>query len=91
VSFDLSAENCRSVYLPPGIAHGFQTLSEYSDVSYAMTDVYRPEAGAGLRWNDSRLNISWPIDELIINERDRDYSDVDDAWLRSLNWNQALS
>ena len=86
VSVDLTADNCRAIFIPPGCAHGFQTLQDDTDVFYQMTDVFAPDLSAGLRWNDPELAIEWPIDEAIMNGRDRDYPDLDRDWLGSLSW-----
>ena len=86
VDIELSAENCRAIYIPPGFAHGFQTLENNCDVSYAMTDHFQPNLGAGLRWNDPRLAIDWPIEDIVMNDRDREYKDIDELWLGSLQW-----
>ena len=86
VSVELTAENCRAIYIPPGCAHGFQTLEEDTDVFYQMTDVFAPDLCAGLRWNDPELAIDWPIDKAIMNDRDSDYADLDRNWLGSLSW-----
>jgi dTDP-4-dehydrorhamnose 3,5-epimerase len=76
LSFELSAENCRMLYLPPGLAHGFQTLAADSEVAYQMDQFYRPEAAAGLRWNDRALAVDWPIDNPILSERDQQWPDA---------------
>ena len=60
-AFELSAENRTQVYLPPGLAHGFLTLSESSDVVYQCTAEYDPEAERGVLWNDPDLAIAWPL------------------------------
>lgn len=86
VSVELTASNGRAIFIPPGCAHGFQTLEDDTDVFYQMTDVFAPELGAGLRWNDPELAIDWPIDKPIMNERDRDYPDLDRGWLGGLLW-----
>lgn len=86
VSVELTADNCRAIFIPPGCAHGFQTLEDETDVFYQMTDVFAPELSAGLRWNDPVLGINWPIDTPIMNNRDRDYPDLDRNWLDSLSW-----
>lgn len=87
VVVELTAENSRSIFIPPGCAHGFQTLQDETDVYYQMTDFFAPSLGAGLRWNDPALAIDWPIDNPIMNDRDRDYADLDRDWLGSLSWN----
>lgn len=86
ISIELTEENCRAVYIPPGLAHGFQTRADDTDVFYQMTDYFAPELGAGLRWDDPALGIRWPEMTPIIHERDQGYPDVDIDWLKSLNW-----
>lgn len=72
-SFELSAENERSLYVPKGLAHGFQTLVDEVEVSYQMSEFYYPECAAGICWDDPELNISWPISSVIISERDKSF------------------
>ena len=60
VGFELSGENHRQVWIPPGYAHGFLVLSEYADFMYKTTDYYAPGTERGVRWDDPRLAISWP-------------------------------
>jgi len=86
VMIELTAESGRAVYIPPGCAHGFQTLVDDCDVHYQMTDIYAPDLGAGIRWNDPMLGIGWPVEEPIMNDRDRQYPDMDRGWLESLDW-----
>lgn len=71
----LTAENRRSVYVPEGFAHGFQTLEPDTEVVYQMSQVYRPEHDRGVRWDDPILGIRWPLAERTISERDRSYPD----------------
>jgi dTDP-4-dehydrorhamnose 3,5-epimerase len=85
-SFELDDSNCRALYIPPGMAHGFLTLADDTDVMYSMTDSYAPELSAGLRWNDPALGIEWPAPVSVINDRDGQYADVDVDWLESLEW-----
>lgn len=73
-SFELSADNGRSLYVPKGLAHGFQTLVDEVEVSYQMSEFYHPECAAGICWDDPALNIPWPISAVIISERDRSLS-----------------
>ena len=73
---ELSPENRRMMYAPPGIAHGFQTLADDTEVIYQVGHRYVPEAGRGARWDDPAFGIDWPdAEERIINERDRTYPD----------------
>lgn len=57
---ELSADNRRQLYIPQGVAHGFQTLQPETEVSYAMTVAFRSESARGLRWDDPALGIVWP-------------------------------
>ncbi len=75
LAVELTAENRRALYIPKGFAHGFQTLSDHTEVFYQMSEFYHTEAARGLRWNDQAFGIEWPIQELIISERDRQYPD----------------
>lgn len=74
---ELSAENRRGFYLPAGVAHGFQTLTDDCEVQYLMGNVYAPDAARGVRWDDPTFGIAWPQPrgERTISERDRQYAD----------------
>jgi dTDP-4-dehydrorhamnose 3,5-epimerase len=77
VSVALDEENRDAVFIPPGIAHGFQTLQDGTEVMYQMTDSYAPDLAAGVRWNDPAFSIHWPATEIVISERDARYPDFD--------------
>lgn len=66
----LSAENRRQFLIPEGFAHGFAVLSERAVFSYLCTDVYVKEADAGIRWNDERIGVDWPISDPILSGKD---------------------
>ncbi len=66
----LSEENNKSLYIPEGFAHGFCVLSDTADVFYKASQEYSPENEKGIIWNDSNLNIKWPIDNPILAEKD---------------------
>lgn len=71
---ELSASNGRMIYVPPGCAHGFQTLEDRSEVLYQISAAYVPEAGRGFRWDDPLFGITWPIrDAVTISDRDAGY------------------
>lgn len=57
---ELSADNHRQMWIPPGFAHGFLVLSDSADFLYKTTDYYAPQAEAALRWDDPALAIAWP-------------------------------
>jgi dTDP-4-dehydrorhamnose 3,5-epimerase len=71
---DLSAENHRSLYIPAGFAHGFQTLTDSAEVLYDMFAWRAPEAERGVRYNDPAFGIRWPLEVSVISERDRNYA-----------------
>lgn len=66
----LSAENKRQFWIPEGFAHGFAVLSETALFSYLCTDVYVPEADAGIRWNDADIAVDWPISQPLLSTKD---------------------
>ena len=70
VAWELTAENGIAVFIPPGFAHGFQTLADDSEVSYQMTARYAAASDRGLRWDDAKLGIPWPIRPPILSVRD---------------------
>ena len=76
IAVELTADNGRMLYVPEGLAHGFQTLEDASEVSYHMSEMYHPECARGLRWNDPALAIRWPLPDPIISERDARYPDL---------------
>jgi dTDP-4-dehydrorhamnose 3,5-epimerase len=76
VGVELTADNYRMLYIPKGFGHGFQTLQDETEVFYQMSEVYVPESGGGVRWNDPAFDIAWPQpDGAIINQRDATYPD----------------
>jgi dTDP-4-dehydrorhamnose 3,5-epimerase len=62
VGVELSAENKRMLWVPPGFAHGFLVLSEVAEFLYKTTDYWAPEFERSIAWNDSVIGIRWPID-----------------------------
>ncbi len=60
VGVELSGQNQRQLWLPPGMAHGFLVTSEYADFLYKASSYYAPEAERGIRWDDSAIGIAWP-------------------------------
>jgi dTDP-4-dehydrorhamnose 3,5-epimerase len=73
---ELSAANLRMLFVPAGLAHGFQTLEDDTEVLYQMSAEYSAEHARGVRWDDPVFGIEWPdTDVRTISERDRDYAD----------------
>lgn len=70
-AFELTSANHNTLYVPAGVAHGFQCLESSSEVFYQMSEFYVPALARGLRWNDPALGIHWPISEATLSERDR--------------------
>ena len=73
VGHELSETNKLSLWVPPGFAHGFLTLSETADFQYKCTDVYHPQSERTIRWDDPDLAVDWPISpdmELQLSEKD---------------------
>lgn len=75
-STELSAENRRGLYVPEGVAHGFQTLQDNTEVLYCISKMYHESSAAGVRWNDPKFAIKWPLPVSIISEKDRKYPDI---------------
>lgn len=68
--FELSAANRHQLYVPPGFAHGFQTLVDDVEVSYLVSAAYAPAAEGGLRHDDPALGIAWPMPATVISAKD---------------------
>jgi len=77
VAVKLDEDNHDAVFIPSGIAHGFQTLCDRTEVLYQMTDYFAPELAAGVRWNDPAFAIQWPLPQSDISERDAHCPDFD--------------
>jgi dTDP-4-dehydrorhamnose 3,5-epimerase len=76
----LSAENRRMMYVPKGFAHGFITLADDTEAYYLVDQVYSPECERGVRWNDPKFSVEWPIEPVVISEKDQRIRDFDPAW-----------
>lgn len=77
---ELTEKNRRAVYLPEGFAHGFQTLEADTELIYYHTAYYAPEAEGGLRYDDPRLAIEWPLPAGELSEKDRRHPYLTDAF-----------
>ncbi len=74
---ELSAANRRSLFIPPGFAHGFVTLSEHAEVYYMISVAHSPQLSRGFRWNDPAFAITWPVAPVVISARDASYPLLD--------------
>jgi dTDP-4-dehydrorhamnose 3,5-epimerase len=70
-SIELSAQNRTMFYIPPGFAHGFETLDDNTIFLYKCTDVYNKQSEGGLLWNDPELGIKWQSSNPLISEKDK--------------------
>ena len=68
---EASAENCRQVWAPAGFARGFCVLSEVAEIQYKCTSLYNSQAESGIRWNDPRIGIEWPVSAPSLSEKDQ--------------------
>ncbi|NLT68302.1 MAG: dTDP-4-dehydrorhamnose 3,5-epimerase [Acidobacteria bacterium] len=69
-ALELSAATGKSLFIPEGFAHGFQTLEDDVELFYQMTNFYAPDSAAGLRFDDPELGIAWPLPVTRISEKD---------------------
>ncbi len=81
VAFELSEENKQMLYIPPGFAHGFYTLSDSAQVIYKITAQYAPDCEAGIMWNDREIGIRWPSGEVVLSDKDKVNPSLRDARL----------
>jgi dTDP-4-dehydrorhamnose 3,5-epimerase len=74
LAVDLSMSGRTLLYVPQGFAHGFQTLTDDVEVAYQMSAYYHPDDEVGVRWNDPRFGITWPIADVVVSERDASFA-----------------
>ncbi len=77
IGVELTADNRRMLYVPPGIAHGFQTLEDNTEVAYQISEFHHPECAKGVRWDDPAFGLTWPEPVRIIAPRDQRYPDFE--------------
>ena len=77
---ELTADNRRMMYVPKGFAHGFVTLADATEAVYFVDEFYGPEQERIARWNDPRYAIPWPIQPVVLSDKDRDARDFDPKW-----------
>lgn len=74
VGIEISEDNHRQLWIPPGYAHGFCVVSDAVDFVYKCTDYYDPSDEGGVAWDCPLLNIQWPLSQVQLSEKDRHYS-----------------
>ncbi len=72
---ELTQENRSMIYIPAGVAHGFQSLTDDAEVFYQMSEYFHSECSRGVRWNDPLFGIVWPLASPILSEKDAAYPD----------------
>jgi dTDP-4-dehydrorhamnose 3,5-epimerase len=71
MGMNLSAQNKKMLWIPPGFAHGFYVLSDWAEILYKATDYYAPQWECTLKWNDPAIDIHWPLGpEPIVSSKD---------------------
>lgn len=83
VSVILSEKNRKQFYIPPGFAHGYLALSNDTEITYYCTDVYNGDDESGIIWNDNKIAIDWPINDigeenLILSEKDKTWKTLEE-------------
>jgi dTDP-4-dehydrorhamnose 3,5-epimerase len=78
VAVALSADNQRALYVPERFAHGYQALRDNTDTSYLVGEFYAPETEGGLRYDDPRLGLRWPLPVSVISDKDRTFRPLDE-------------
>ena len=73
ISVELTEDNKDMLYIPKGIAHGFQTLADNTLVYYQMGEFFHPESARGIRLDDPKFDITWPLEEKIMSDKDKQY------------------
>ena len=76
---ELTQENKKMLYIPAGFAHGFLTLSDHAEVIYKTTAEYAPARDRGIIWNDPKINIKWPSQDIILSPKDAGLPPSDQA------------
>jgi dTDP-4-dehydrorhamnose 3,5-epimerase len=74
IAVELTAENRKTIFVPEGVAHGFQTLVDDAEVFYQMSEFYYAECARGRRWNDPAFDIRWPSWPTVISEKDANFA-----------------
>jgi dTDP-4-dehydrorhamnose 3,5-epimerase len=77
---DLTAENRRMMYVPKGFAHGFITLEDATEALYLVDEFYGPEQERGVRFDDAKFSLRWPLAPVVVSDKDRAHRDFETGW-----------
>lgn len=77
---EASADNRREVWAPAGFARGFCVLSDFAEIQYKCTGLYNSKAESGIRWDDPKIGVEWPISDPSLSEKDRNAQTLEE-WL----------
>lgn len=80
IGVELTDRNLRMIYVPEGFAHGFQTLEDDTELIYHHTAFYAPGQEGGLRFDDPRVGIEWPLPPTVISEKDQNQINIPDTF-----------
>ena len=78
IAVELSEDNQRALFVPERFAHGYQALRDNTDTSYQVGEFYTPGSESGLRHDDPRLGLSWPLPVTVISDKDRAWQFLDE-------------
>jgi dTDP-4-dehydrorhamnose 3,5-epimerase len=78
ISVELTADNHRALFVPERFAHGYQVLEDDTETSYQVGEFYTPETEGGLRYDDPRLGLTWPLPVTEMSEKDRAWALLDE-------------
>lgn len=78
---ELSSENKKMMYVPAGFAHGFQSLSDYSEITYMVSAFYNKESEGGVKYNDPKVNIEWPLPVSLVSDKDMSIPLIDGSFI----------
>lgn len=81
IGVELTEENNRMLFVPRDFAHGFITLKDNTAIQYFVSQFYAPGAEKGIKWDDPKINIQWPIDVAVISEKDNNHPYLNDQFL----------
>ena len=89
VGVELTAENRRMMYAPEGCAHGYQTLTDNTELCYQTSNLYAPELARGVRYDDPAFGITWPLPVTSVSEADKSWPDYRDPTVNGTSVEEA--